>query len=109
MCAVACRKPAVSPQSQHHEFFFFFLPGGAQQEQSVCQCVLRGWQRVRREREGRAQLPVHRGETLQASAAAEGCHRAVSLTHFFHSAFPELQAPQEVSMWQQREDLQEPL
>lgn len=107
MCAVACRKPAVSPQSQHHELFLFcfFLSGGAQQEQSVCQCVLRSWQRVCREREGRAQLPVHRGETLQASAAAEGCYRAVSLTHFLHSAFPELQAPQEVSVRQQRQDL----
>lgn len=44
------------------------LSGGAQQEQSVRQRVLRGRQGVRREREGRAQLPVHRGENLQTAA-----------------------------------------
>lgn len=43
------------------------LSGGAQQEQSVRQCVLRGWEGVRREWEGRAQLPVHRGENLQTA------------------------------------------
>lgn len=44
------------------------LSGGAQQEQSVRQRVLRGREGVRREREGWAQLPVHRGENLQTAA-----------------------------------------
>lgn len=41
---------------------FFCLTGGADQEQSVCQCVLRGRQGVRCQWEGGAQLSVHRGE-----------------------------------------------
>ena len=41
---------------------FFFLSGASEQEQSMCQCVLWGWQRVRCQREGRAQLSVYRGE-----------------------------------------------
>lgn len=41
---------------------FSFLSGAAEQEQSVRQCVLWGWQRVCCHWEGRAQLSVYRGE-----------------------------------------------
>lgn len=57
-----CVKP-VEPRSEPKcQQLISFLSGAAEQEQSVCQRVLWGRQRVRREREGGAQLSVYRGE-----------------------------------------------
>lgn len=55
-CVKAASNPAVN------YFLCVCHSGGAEQEQSVCQRVLWGRQRVCRHREGGAELPVHRGE-----------------------------------------------
>lgn len=58
-----CVKP-VEPQSEPKcQQRVSFLSGAAEQEQSMRQRVLWGRQRVRREREGGAQLSVYRGES----------------------------------------------
>lgn len=61
--------------------FFCILGAAAKQKQSLCQRVLRSGQRVRRQREGRAQLSVHRGEWRSCRSKTE-----VSTQHLLHSA-----------------------